>query len=230
MTSCVWTRPRRISSSVPPVWTCRLPRWPRSPNVGGLVRGSIPGGAVGQAERGDGRDPVPRGRPVRRRDLRSEVLSRLPRDELRILTRTAVLEADLGLFVRRRAGLERLGGGVGIARTLEPVRRPVGQQRALVSLPPSLQGAAPRGARACRAGSRAAAARSRGRLERCERTGRGGDRLCSGCRRRRPGVAAGRAVPPPRIPERSFRGRRALAQLAGGAGRSTRTTTTRSFC
>ena len=149
--------------------------------------------------------------------LRSEVLSRAAARRTPLPDPYRGSRAHVGLSVRRRAGLERLGGGVGVARTLEPVRRPAGQQRALVSLPPSLQGAAPRGARACRAGSRAAAAGSRGRLERSERTDRGGDRLCPGRRRRRPGVAAGRAMPSPRIRERSFRGRRGLARLAGGA-------------
>ncbi len=104
----------------------------------------------------------------RGRLLRSELLAQLPRDELRFLTRTASSSA-CGSALRRGARDERLGGRAGGARALQPVRGCAGRNRAVVSLPPPLPGAAAFGARARRAGARAASARSCVALVRGER-------------------------------------------------------------
>ena len=89
--------------------------------------------------------------------------------------------ADVGPALRRGARVERLGGEAGVAGALQPVRGAAGPQRGVVSLPPSLPGAAAVGAGASRAGSRAASC-SRVRPTGARRTG--SRRRRSGTRRR----------------------------------------------
>ena len=145
--------------------------------------------------------------------LRSELLAHLSPDDFRFLTRTAVLERMSGPLCDAVLEDERLRGDSGVAGALQPVPRAAGPQWGVVPLPPPLPGAAPLGAGASRAGSRAPAPRS------CER--HGARRTGS---RRRPSRYAQQAgdvdrvarlverCGSTRLPKRPCRDRRALAR------------------
>ena len=142
MTSCAWTRPRRASSCGrrPGPDRCRAGRAHRTHGGlgAGLYLAALSAKRNGPGERA--RSEFAGRRPFRRRvsPLRGPLAAAARRTPLPDADRRS--RAHVGPSVRRRAGVERLGGGAGVARTLEPVRRPAGQQRALVSLPPSLPG------------------------------------------------------------------------------------------
>ena len=173
--------------------------------------------AKASGARDQGRDRVPGGRPFLGR------LSPLGAPLAPAARRAALPDPDLrsrahvGPALRRRARVERLGGDAGVARALQPVPGAAGPHRRVVSLPPSLPGAAAFGARASRAGSRAAAARSCGRLVRGERAAGGRDRVRAGGRRRQPDRATDRAELSRHVQQRPCRDRRTLARLAGRA-------------
>ena len=134
---------------------------------GGLARGPLPRRAVDQGARG-------RGPTARRRSpasdrlvadyLHSELLAHLSRGRCSLPDADLRPRADVGAALRRGARGERLRGDPGVAGALQPVPGAAGRDRRVVSLSPPLPGAAARGARAGRAGSRARAARSRGRM------------------------------------------------------------------
>ena len=96
--------------------------------------------------------------------LRSELLAHLPADDLRFLTRTAVLERMSGPLCDAVLEESGSGGDSGVARALEPVCSTAGRQRGVVPLPPSVPGAASCGPDPSRAGSRTFAARSCNRM------------------------------------------------------------------
>ncbi len=181
----------------------------------GLVRRSVPGRAVGQGQRrrDRGRDAF-RGATVSWPTTSDRSCSsHLPPRGASLPDADCRSRADVGPALRRRARIERLGGDAGVARALQPVRGGARPQRRVVSLPPSLPGAAAVRAGASRAGARAAAARRA--ADWCEANGQPEAAIgyAQAGRRRRPGGAPGRAVRYPDLPERSRRDRRTLARL-----------------
>ena len=206
---------RRASCCARPAWSCRTSRSPSSPSTprAGPRVSTSPRCRSGRAGvKASRRGYVLRERPARV-GLPAVGAARAP-----VCGRGSLPDADLrsrahvGAALRRGPRGERLRVDAGVAGALQPVpgaaRRPWG----VVPLPPPLPGAAPIGAGAGRAGSRAPAPRSGSRLVRGERAAGGGDRVRAGGRRRRPRGAAGRAVRATRIPERPRGDRRALAR------------------